>query len=162
MPRIYLISVAALAFAACQPQGESKQDAAPAAKVAAASAQAPAPDASRYSPVADKPGPCMMQDGKPLSVKPLSALGTEPFWGAKIEGRCVTYSSPENQTGTRIWTRYTATADGGRWSGSLDVKKFELVTRNAPNCSDGMSETKFPIAVDLMVNGEQQKGCAKP
>lgn len=151
-----ILTVAALAVAACQPQGEGKQDAA-ATKVAAT-----APDAASKSPPSGKPGACMMQDGKPLAVKPLRALGTEPFWGAQIEGRCVTYTHPEDQKGTRVWTRYTATVDGGRWSGSLDGSKFELVTRNAPGCSDGMSDNKFPIAVDLMVNGEQRKGCAKP
>lgn len=162
MRKYYIAPVAALAVAACQPQGEGKQ-AAPATKVAEASAQAAATDKTADgSPLFAKPGACMMQDGKPLAIKPLRAVGTEPFWGAQIEGRCVTYSHPEDQTGIRIWTRYTATADGGRWLGSLDGKKFELVTRNAPDCSDGMSDNKFPIAVDILVNGEQRKGCAKP
>ena len=157
-----MVPIAALAVAACQPQGDGKQDA-PAAKVAGASGEAPAAvNATGNSSPSAKPGACMMQDGKLLAVEPLRALGTEPFWGAQIEGRCVTYSHPEDQKGTRIWTRYTETTGGGRWSGSLDGRKFELVTRNAPGCSDGMSDNKFPIAVDLMVNGEQRKGCAKP
>jgi uncharacterized membrane protein len=30
------------------------------------------------------------------------------------------------------------------------------------NCSDGMSDNRFQIAVDLTVQGEQRKGCAGP
>jgi uncharacterized membrane protein len=105
---------------------------------------------------------CLLQDGKRLSVAPLRALGTEPFWAASIEGRCVTYSHPEDQQGTRIWTRYAVTADGGRWSGALGGRRFELTTRRQPGCSDGMSDRRYPIAVDLIVNGERRQGCAEP
>lgn len=161
MHRFCLMPVAALAVAACQPQGNEKQDKAVATAELPASTTPASVAAADKASSSGKVGACMMQDGKPLSVKPLRALGTEPFWGAKIEGRCVTYSHPENEKGTRIWTRYTATSDGGRWSGSLDGRKFELVTRAVANCSDGMSDNKFPIAVGLMVNGEQREGCAK-
>ena len=105
---------------------------------------------------------CLLQDGERLAVAPLRALGTEPFWAASIEGRCVTYSHPEDQQGTRIWTRYAATADGGRWSGALGGRRFELTTRRQPGCSDGMSDRRYPIAVDLMVGGERRQGCAEP
>src|SRR5689334_21646923 len=50
--------------------------------------------------------PCQMQVNEKLDVPPTMALGTEPFWGVKIEGRCLTYSTPEDQAGTRIWTKY--------------------------------------------------------
>ena len=105
---------------------------------------------------------CMLQEDKRLDVKPLRAVGTEPFWGARIEGRCVTYSHPEDQQGTRIWTRYTPAPGGGIWSGTLDHRKFELKTRAAPGCSDGMSDRKYPVAVELLVGGEERKGCAEP
>lgn len=156
MRKICLVLFAALAVTACQPEGKAKQ-AAPKSEATATATASPAPTAAS----AAKVSACMMQDGKPLAVKPLRALGTEPFWGAEIEGRCVTYNHPEDQKGTRIWTRYTATADGGRWSGALDGRKFELVTRKQADCSDGMSDNKFPMAVDLTVNGENRKGCAR-
>jgi uncharacterized membrane protein len=105
---------------------------------------------------------CLMQDGKRLEVAPLRAIGTEPFWGAQIEGRCVTYSHPEDQDGTRIWTRYTpGPGGGGTWSGALGGRRFELRTRAEPGCSDGMSDRSYPIAVDLLVGGEQRRGCAE-
>jgi len=105
---------------------------------------------------------CLMQGSERLEVAPLRAVGTEPFWGARIEGRCVTYSHPEDQGGTRIWTRYAETPDGAAWSGTLGGRPFVLRTRAAPGCSDGMSDEIYPIAVDLSVNGERRQGCAKP
>jgi uncharacterized membrane protein len=107
-------------------------------------------------------GPCLMQDGARLDIAPLRALGTEPFWNARIEGRCVTYSHPEDQDGTRVWTRFTPRPGGGVWAGALGGRRFELRTRAEPGCSDGMSDNRYPIAVELLVGGEQRRGCAQP
>ena len=125
----------------------------------AASPDTPVPVGEAKAPDAN---PCLVQDGERLDVSPLRALGTEPFWVARIEGRCVTYSHPEDQQGTRIWTRYAATANGGIWSGALGGAPFELRTRAEPGCSDGMSDNVYPIAVDLLVGGERRRGCAEP
>jgi len=125
---------------------------------AAAEASPPAPPASPPGTA----GACMVQEGERLRVAPLRAVGTEPFWGARIEGRCVTYSHPDDQAGTRIWTRYTRTANGGSWSGALGGRPFTLTTRAAPGCSDGMSDRVYPIAVELIVGGERRSGCATP
>ncbi len=105
---------------------------------------------------------CVMQGSDRLRVKPLRAVGTEPFWGARIEGRCVTYSNPEDQSGTRVWTRYAKGPNGERWSGALGGQRFELVARRDPGCSDGMSDKVYPLAVDLIVKGERRTGCAEP
>lgn len=106
--------------------------------------------------------PCLVQDGKAIPPNRLRAIGTEPFWGARIEGRCVTYSHPDDQAGTRVWTRFEGTAAKGNWSGALGGAPFVLRTRAAPGCSDGMSDNRYPIAVTLTVNGEQRTGCAEP
>ena len=106
--------------------------------------------------------PCLVQDGDLLRITPLKAIGTEPFWGARIEGRCVTYSTPEDQKGTRVWTRFNTGPQGGIWVGTLGGKPFVLRTRPVVNCSDGMSDNRHQIAVDITVNGEERRGCAKP
>ncbi|MBA2466703.1 MAG: hypothetical protein H0V46_03760 [Sphingomonas sp.] len=116
-------------------------------------------------PAPPKPTPagaCLTQDGKPVPANRLRAIGTEPFWGARIEGRCITYSHPEDQSGTRVWTRFSGTAAGGSWSGSLRGSPFLLKTRPQAGCSDGMSDNRYPIAVTLTVGGEQRTGCAQP
>ena len=114
-------------------------------------------------PPAPKPaGACLTQDGKPVPANRIRAVGTEPFWGARIEGRCVTYSHPEDQAGTRVWTKFSGTANNGSWTGSLGGKPFVLRTRPQADCSDGMSDRSYPIAVSLTVGGEQRAGCAEP
>lgn len=119
---------------------------------------APPPPESGRAPAQS---PCLLQGTERLPVRPLRAVGTEPFWGARIEGRCVTYSHPEDQKGTRIWTQYTAGANGGgTWSGTLAGKPFEVRIRAAPGCSDGMSDQVYPLAAELRVAGETRQGCA--
>lgn len=137
---------------------------------------APAPELSRALVAACRKGtsllprqprrgeqisPCLIQDGGRLRNPPIRAMGTEPFWGAQIEGRCVTYSHPENQEGTRIWTRFKpGPSGGGTWVGALGNRSFELTVRPQPGCSDGMSDRRYPFAVDLSVQGERRNGCA--
>jgi uncharacterized membrane protein len=120
----------------------------------------PAPTATP-SPTPSQVSACLMQGSERLTVAPLRAIGTEPFWGARIEGRCVTYSHPENQQGTRVWTRYAPRpGGGGTWTGTLEGKPFVLRTRPQAGCSDGMSDRRYPIAVELTVGGEERRGCA--
>lgn len=131
-------------------------------------AATPAPKAPVAPPVpaqgnAAGAGPCFMQGSERIRVASLRAIGTEPFWGARVEGRCVTYSHPENQTGTRIWTRYAPGPGGaGTWSGALGGRNFQLSIRPAPGCSDGMSDRVHPMAAELLVGGERRRGCAAP
>ena len=107
--------------------------------------------------------PCLMQGTDRLTIEPFRALGTEPFWSARVEGRCVTYSTPEDQQGTRVWTRYSPRENGGgSWVGQLRGKPFELKVRAGPGCSDGMSDKRYPMAADLAVDSEQRRGCAEP
>jgi uncharacterized membrane protein len=113
-------------------------------------------------PVPQPTGACLTQDGKPVPANRIRAIGTEPFWGARIEGRCVTYSHPEDQQGTRVWTKFSGTASNGSWTGSLGGHPFVLRTRPQADCSDGMSDNRYPIAVTLTVGGEQRTGCAEP
>lgn len=101
-------------------------------------------------------------EGEPVPANRIRAIGTEPFWAARVEGRCVTYSHPEDQSGTRVWTSFSGTAANGTWLGSLDGKPFVMTTRPQAGCSDGMSDNNYPIAVRLTVGGEQRSGCAEP
>lgn len=104
--------------------------------------------------------PCLSQDGKPVRPVALRAVGTEPFWNAQVEGRCVTYSNPEDQKGTRVWTRFVDAPDGGEWTGRLGGSAFVLRIRPKPGCSDGMSDKRYPLAAELTVGGETRRGCA--
>ena len=113
--------------------------------------------------------PCRMQDGQQVAAVRLKAIGTEPFWSAAIDGRCVTYSTPENQVGTRIWTHFVGDQNAGLWEGNLGGQRFVLETRRDSNCSDGMSDRTYPLAVTLTIGRvssrggqEERRGCAAP
>ena len=159
-------------LSACTQADDSLNDAAPAYDVQAANevvspnlsqpaaneAAAPAEDDAAEGKVSA----CLMQDGDQLKITPVKAIGTEPFWGARVEGRCVTYSTPEDQAGTRIWARFNPGPDGGVWVGTFQGKPFKLITRLRPGCSDGMSHRVYPQEVMLTVGGEERRGCAAP
>jgi uncharacterized membrane protein len=119
---------------------------------------APSPTANPASGSACLTG----RDGRPLPANRIRAIGTEPFWGAQVEGRCVTYSTPENIDGTRVWTEFSGRAENGTWSGFFNDRPFVMRTRPQQGCSDGMSDKRYPVAVNLTVNGEQRTGCAEP
>jgi uncharacterized membrane protein len=61
-----------------------------------------------------------------------------------------------------VWTKFSGTTDNGSWTGSLGGHPFVLRTRPQADCSDGMSDKRYPIAVALTVGGEQRTGCAEP
>lgn len=169
-------AVALALLTACQPQGAPVADnggrETPAESTnaepesAASESAAPEPAASAESRDSASPAPqagaCRIQDGEQIAANRIRAIGTEPFWGARVEGRCVTYSTPEDIDGTRVWTRFTGTAENGTWSGHLDNQPFVMRTRPQPGCSDGMSDNRYPIAVSLTVRGEERSGCAEP
>ena len=116
---------------------------------------------ARPEPATSQAHPCLTQDGRALASR-LKALGTEPFWAAEVEGRCVTYRTPEDQQGTRIWTRFGEGGGGQAWEGALEARQFQLIVRPSPGCSDGMSDRTYPLEAVLRVKGETRRGCAFP
>lgn len=133
-----------------------------AAAFVAACRKGAAPPAPPEAGTTASASPCLIQDGKRLGVAAVRAFGTEPFWNARVEGRCVTYSHPEDRKGSRVWTRFTPAPGGGTWSGSLGGRSFELKVRPRRGCSDGMSDKSYALAADLVVGGERRSGCAEP
>jgi uncharacterized membrane protein len=103
---------------------------------------------------------CLTQGGETVDHK-LKALGTEPFWAAEVEGRCVTYKTPEDQHGSRLWTKVIGSAPETVWSGAFRGKQFELTVRRTADCSDGMSDKSYALEAVLRVEGEIRHGCAE-
>lgn len=166
-----VLAAAAAALAACgnggntTPQGEPSRP----EREAEPGAEKQEPGERAASSVRERSGgetssretsACLTQDGKAIPAVDYRAIGTEPFWAADIDGRCVTYRTPEDQAGTRIWTNFSGTAERGTWTGALDSQRFVLTTRPEPGCSDGMSDSVYPVAVTLHVRGERRTGCA--
>ena len=107
--------------------------------------------------------PCRTQNGKGVA-QDLKAIGTEPFWAAEVDGRCVTYKTPEDQQGKRIWAHVDTGPQGPVWNGALNGQEFQLIVKPAgpQGCSDGMSDKTYPMDAILRVEGETRNGCAEP
>lgn len=105
----------------------------------------------------------------PATPPPLATLataryrftGTEPFWGGTIDGAAILYKTPDNQAGESIAAAVSNEGAATRYSGTLDGQPFILVLTPA-TCSDGMSDTVYPMSAKLTVQGEQRSGCASP
>lgn len=122
-------------------------------------------DSAPPEPEPEPGGPvsaCLRQGDATLPANRLRGIGTEPFWSVRIEGRCVTYSTPENQDGTRIWTSFSGSRDRGEWTGFYQDQRFVLRTAPQGGCSDGMSDRRYPTAMTIRIGGDTRRGCAAP
>jgi len=82
-----------------------------------------------------------------------SALGTEPFWSISIENGRMTYETPEGG--------FSVPAPRSRETGSGRIYETRRITLHAWNeeCSDGMSDNRYPQRVRAVVDGRVLDGC---
>ena len=115
-----------------------------------------APDASDAAPgdTGDRRPFVEIGDGETVNF-----TGTEPFWGGKVQGFTLTYTTPESIEGTAIEVERFAGRGGVSYSGELAGSRFDM-TITAGRCSDGMSDRTYPYTATLQVGGEQRNGCA--
>ncbi|QGN54663.1 hypothetical protein [Novosphingobium sp. Gsoil 351] len=90
-----------------------------------------------------------------------TALGTEPFWAAKVDGDRLTYSTPLDQRGRVVAVTRTAGPGFADIGGLLDGRPLRLRVTAGP-CSDGMSDTVYPFSVERSVGPATERGCARP
>lgn len=90
-----------------------------------------------------------------------TALGTEPFWAAKVDGARLTYTTPLDEAGRTIVVTRRATATSVEIDGTLTGRRLTLTVTAGP-CSDGMSDTVYPLSVVRRVGDAVQSGCARP
>ena len=90
-----------------------------------------------------------------------TALGTEPFWAAKVDGARLTYITPEDQVGQPIAVARTSQGDSVEFAATLAGKRLVLTVSVGP-CSDGMSDTVYPFAVRRRHGDDEQRGCGRP
>ena len=89
----------------------------------------------------------------------ITALGTEPFWSAKISGRTLTYSTPDNFDSVEIEVSRFAGNAGLGFSGTLDGAALNIAVTPG-DCSDQMSDRTYPYTVTLKIGDAQLDGCA--
>ena len=89
-----------------------------------------------------------------------TALGTEPFWAAKVTGKRLTYMTPEDQTGQTITVARKDSAELVELHGTLAGKPLALAITKGP-CSDGMSDVVYRWSVERRLGDDVQRGCAR-
>ena len=134
--------------------------------------------ACRAEPVTDQPvenvantgagGPTPAHSAAPSAPAPAASptaryrfTGTEPFWGGTIDGTTIIYKTPDDQAGETITATVTTEGTTTRYAGTLDGKPF-ILKLTPGTCSDGMSDTVYPLHAVLAVRGEPRQGCASP
>lgn len=142
MRRIAAVSVFAvlssLALAACKPAEE-------------------APGGMDAPPPADAPAPAPAPDPAEVFKAPISARGTEPFWRIDVKGAELVRTGPEGSvTATNAGFGY----NGGKavWTAQAGMTPVAL-SLTAGECSDGMSDLKYPYTADVKWGDENLKGC---
>ncbi|MFM6832137.1 MAG: COG3650 family protein, partial [Novosphingobium sp.] len=115
----------------------------------------PAPVASALPVERRGPPPILA----PVPLK-FSAVGTEPFWSASVEGAKLSYATPETPDGVAVTVTRKAAGAGVVYTGAIDGKPLELEVRRE-TCFDGMSDTVYPFAVVRRIGPDSQRGCAR-
>jgi len=144
--RFALPLAAPLALAACQqPARDDSAAGQPAESAANVPSSAPGDDSTRpYDGIAP--------------TETLQFTGTEPFWGGEVTGDSLTYSTPENIDGETVPVTRFAGRGGLSFTGTLAAGDFAM-TVTPGECSDGMSDRKYPFVVTLKLPAETRNGC---
>jgi uncharacterized membrane protein len=138
------LGLAALLVGACQPP--ARDDAAP-----RRSPPAPAPTAET---VERGPPPPPAFQGE------FEVLGTEPFWMVSIKPGAITVARPDQPL-------LKAPNHGPRMAGNQAVWASQageeplIVAMVEQECSDGMSDTIYPYAAEVQIEGDLHSGCGR-
>lgn len=135
-----LLPLAALVLCACQPQ---------------------APDGAAATEPADAPSAALAPPPTVLDLsQPIRALGTEPFWAVEIDGTALTLKRPDQPDA--VFEAPGATVAGGQasWEARRADGAVMKVTLFVSECSDGMSDRRYPLTAEVEVGAETFRGCA--
>jgi len=143
---LLLAAGCALLLAACQQPKEAEDGAGTSAVTEEIADGVPTDDESTapYSGIAED--------------EAVNFTGTEPFWGGEVDGKTLTYKTPENQDGEVITVERFAGRGGISFSGVLTGVGLEMMVTPL-ECSDGMSDRTYPFTVTLKIGDETRNGC---
>lgn len=118
-------------------------------------------------PVAETPAPAPAPAAEPVVAastdfpQVLQASGTEPFWGVRVEGGTLDYTTPETQDAPRHFEGARSLVDGLlQVQGGEGDNAFRLTIERA-SCSDGMSDLSHPFTAEFVLGKDTFKGCAR-
>lgn len=144
-------AVLAAACSAPQPQAPAQGD----AGVAASGAESATPTAPSPAPQAKR---AAGQEGEPLLA--YRVVGTEPFWGVRVDGDTLHFTTIDDQAGKHLTGTHTLREDGVRYVGNDGATAFELDIARG-ECSDGMSDTVYAFKASFRYGETAYEGCAE-
>ena len=102
------------------------------------------------------------QPAPPSSSIPatFTALGTEPFWSARVDSATLTYSTPEAPEPKPVPVIRTDGEDRATFTATADGKTLVLEIALG-TCSDGMSDAVYPMTAIRRLGEDMQRGCAR-
>jgi uncharacterized membrane protein len=133
MKRLALLVPALLALTACQPR---------------------APDAKPAAPPAAEPPP----RGIDIS-QPITARGNEPFWSVTIDGTHVRLTRPDQPEVAAETAGAVIQPGRATWVAMAPGQQITITVYESP-CSDGMSDTRYPLTAEVALINESLRGCA--
>lgn len=90
------------------------------------------------------------------------AFGTEPFWAIHILEDRLRYMTPEDPEGQEIeFAREQTERSNIAIHGQLQEKPLTL-TGTIRDCYDSMSDTTYPLSIELTIGTDTLTGCARP
>jgi uncharacterized membrane protein len=117
--------------------------------------QPQAPDGKAAPPPADAPAVTTMDISKPITAR-----GNEPFWALAIDGKSFRLTRP-GQPDLVAEAPGAAIADGRAvWVAKTPEGQQMTVSLYASDCSDGMSDLKYPMSAEVALLNEELRGCA--
>jgi len=93
-------------------------------------------------------------------LQPITAVGTEPFWGITIQGRAVDWSDPETENRKGSVGKPKVSRGKAVWSGTVEGHGAFTLTVTTGPCSDGMSEFTYPLRAVVRTSELTLNGCA--
>lgn len=88
----------------------------------------------------------------------VTLTGTEPFWNARIKDGTATWTTPDKPEGTAFAVSRFAGNNGLGFTGTLAGEPF-TATLTPGECSDGMSDRRYPYVATIALGGETLSGC---
>ena len=141
-----VIVFASLMLAACNPQQQAD---APATMPAPQAAPAPV----EASPA---PQPAIKREAAEAAWR---ALGTEPFWGVRVQGGNLLFTTPEDPEGQILPASMRREGEATIYAGGDDQRSYSL-TLTPGECSDGMSDRVFGHKAEFVLGEARYSGCA--
>jgi uncharacterized membrane protein len=156
---LMIVCMAAALLAGCTrgTQAPAPPRDAPAATPAQGSAN-PTPSAPSTAPPMAQAKRAAGQENEPVLA--WRAMGTEPFWGVRVDGDSLVFTTPEDQAGKTMHGRRVPSPAGVVIFGNDGSTGFNLYILPG-ECSDGMSDNRYQYESRFIYGDTTYKGCAE-